>query len=112
VSARTALAALLVASTLLFAIGVAAESSSATYDQRAESAATESGEAGHDESTEQGSEGTVLGVDPESTAVVVVAVIVALALASAALTAIGRWRDFPSVVALLHLGAAAVAVRR
>ena len=81
VRVRWLLSALLVAATALFVVGAAIES-----DSHAESV-TSSESAEHDEAAEQAesaeSSETVLGIDLESTPLVVVAVVISVALAAA-----------------------------
>ena len=121
---RFSLAALLAVATLLFAIGVIAERSSA--DEQVEpTASAESGEAGHAEegahaaeeapSTEGGaseSSGEELaGVDFESTPLIVLAVLAGLTLTAAAATELGRRRAFLLAVVVIALAWAVLDVR-
>jgi hypothetical protein len=121
---------LLAAATLLFAVGVIAERSVA--DQHAEPAVKaeaseagraeqegEAGEAAHTdeapanppgESSESGSE-RVLGVDAESTPLLVLAVLAGLALSVAAASQLGRRRHFLLAVVVIAGAWAAVDVR-
>jgi hypothetical protein len=106
---RWTLVALLAASTVLFGIGVIAERSG--EGPHAEPAASQAGEptaADHDE--EEKSE-TVLGVDVESTPLVVLAVLVGLGLAALAATRLGGTRRFLLAVAALALAWALLDVR-
>ncbi len=135
---RRTLVALLVASTALFAVGVIAEHSTDTHTEPAaahaaetggesgESAgahgeggaseATASGEAGHAETSgESGAahaEGErLLGVDVESTPLVVLAVLAGLALAALAASRIGLLRGFLFTVVVIALAWAALDIR-
>jgi hypothetical protein len=133
---RLALVALLIVSTALFAAGVTAERSQT--DDHAEPASAQAGESGesateaeaaHVDDGEAGGVGerpagaahtdvreTVLGVDIESTPLIVLAAIAGLGVAVLAATPLARR---PTVlltiaaiaVALLHLAAAALAAR-
>ncbi len=123
---RFLLPALLAAATLLFAVGVIAERSTADdHTEPAVSAASsEAGEAGHAE--EQGEEGEVepagartesaeerneeerlLGVDIESAPLIVLAVLAGLALSAAAASDLRRRRAFLGTVAVIALAWAA-----
>jgi hypothetical protein len=129
---RWTLVALLVASTALFAIGVIAERSDA--DEHAEPANAHvsegdegnEGEGAHEEGTddteearaegaagesESGEEEALLGVDLESTPLVVLAVAVGFGLAGLAATRFGRLPGFLGLVALVALVWAALDVR-
>jgi hypothetical protein len=132
---RWTLVALLVASTALFAIGVIAERSSSdthsepaashasdtggesgepggAHSQGGASEATESGEAGHAESgSEHADSERLLGVDVESTRLVVVAVLTGLALAALAACRIGVRRRFLLAVVVIGLEWAALDIR-
>jgi Flp pilus assembly protein TadB len=125
-SGRFSLAALLAVATLLFAIGVIAERSSA--DEQVEpTASAESGEAAHAAegegahaaeeapSTEGGaseSSGEELaGIDFESTPLIVLAVLAGLALTAVAATALGRRRAFLLAVVVIALAWAVLDVR-
>lgn len=131
---RWALVALLVASTVLFAVGVIAErsdndthlGSAAAQIEETEEAAGEpegvheesgepgAGEEGHVETageTHADEDETVLGVDVESTPLVVLAVLAGLGLAALAATRFGRVRGFLLAVAVIALGWAALDVR-
>jgi hypothetical protein len=133
---RWALVALLVVSTVLFAVGVIAERSDGdthadavaqqaegtdgeavepegAHDEAGESGALES-EEGHGEtaSGETGSEDErVLGVDLESTPMIVLAVIAGLGLAALTATRLGRLRGFLLAVTVIALLWAALDVR-
>lgn len=112
---RWTLVALLVASTALFAVGVIAERSDA--DTHVESAATttEEGEAdgAHAEAGESSAseDERVLGVDLESTPLVVLAVLAGLGLAALAASRVGRLPGFLVAVVLIALTWAALDVR-
>jgi hypothetical protein len=132
---RWTLVALLVASTALFAVGVIAErSSSDTHTEPAAahaaetggessepagahgeggaSEATASGEAGHVESgTEHAETERLLGVDVESTPLVVLAVLAGLALAALAVSRFGLARGFLLTVVVISLAWAALDIR-
>jgi hypothetical protein len=135
---RGTLVALLVASTALFAVGVSAERSArdthvepasaqapeagaepeSAHDETGEAEdAGEAGEAGeaHSETAAAGdahSEGErVLGVDLESTPLLVLAVLAGLALAALTATRLGRLRGFLLAVAVIALGRAVLDVR-
>ena len=134
-SGRFSLAALLAVATLLFAVGVIAERSAA--DEHVEpTASAESGEAGHaDEGeaahAEEGGEGAhadeealsteggaaessreeLAGVDLESTALIVLAVLAGLALSAAAATELGRRRAFLLAVVVIALAWGVLDVR-
>jgi hypothetical protein len=109
--------ALLVTSTALFAVGVIAERSDA--DQHAEPASvhTESVDeleaAEHSEAAEEQAETdeTLLGIDVESTPLVVLAVLVGLALAVLAATRAGDHAGVLSAIALIALVWAVLDVR-
>jgi hypothetical protein len=127
---RWTLVALLVASTALFAIGVIAERSDA--DEHAEPASAQVGESSEasesegarEEGAGEGEEGhtegataeseedeALLGVDLESTPLVVLAVVVGLGLAALAGTRLGQLPGFLGLVALVALVWAALDVR-
>jgi len=130
---RWTLVALLVASTALFAIGVGAEHSES--DTHAEPAAVQNEETGaepegaHDEAGETGEASTeeahsetgagdtgsedeqVLGVDLESTPLIVLAVLTGLGLAALTATRVGRLRGFLLAVAAIALAWAVLDVR-
>jgi hypothetical protein len=132
---RWTLVGLLVASTALFAVGVIAErsrtdthtepaaahaaetggesgESAGAHSEGGESSATTSGEAGHVESTTGHAEGErLLGVDVESTPLVVLAVLAGLALAALAASRIGLARGFLLAVVLIGLAWAALDIR-
>jgi hypothetical protein len=129
---RWTLVALLVASTALFAVGVIAERSSSdthsepaaahaaetgsesdgAHNQSGESEATTSGEAGHAESgSEHAASERLLGVDVESTPLVVLAVLTGLALAALAASRIGVRRRFLLAVVVIGLAWAALDIR-
>jgi hypothetical protein len=132
---RWTLVALLVASTALFAVGVIAERSSSdthtepsaahaseTGDERGEPAgahgeggaseATASGDAGHVKSATERPEGErLLGVDVESTPLVVLAVLAGLALAALAASLIGLRRGFLLTIVVIGLAWAALDIR-
>jgi hypothetical protein len=129
---RWTLVALLAASTVLFAVGVIAERSEAdthapeaaqteaaggdgaeTHEQGGETGATESDE-GRSEpaSGETGpEEERPLGIDLESTPLIVLAVLAGLGLAALAATPVGRLRGFLLAVALIALVWTALDVR-
>jgi hypothetical protein len=132
---RWTLVALLVASTALFAVGVIAERSSTdthtepagthaaepggesgesagAHSEAGESSATTSSEASHVESgTEHAESERLLGVDVESTPLVVLAVLAGLALAALAASRIGLARGFLLAVVLIGLAWAALDIR-
>jgi hypothetical protein len=131
---RSTLIALLVASTALFAVGVIVERSSAdthadppaahaeeanaegTHSEGGESSATTSGHGGHAETSAESpaahAEGErLLGVDLESTPLVVLAVLAGLALAVLAAGRVGRARAFLLAVAVIALAWAALDIR-
>lgn len=129
---RWMLVALLVASTALFAVGVIAERSSSdtqtepaaahaaetgsesegAHNESGESEATTSGEAGHAESGPEDAESErLLGVDVESTPLVVLAVLAGLALAALAASRIGVRRRFLLAVVVIGLAWAALDIR-
>lgn len=123
---RLTLVALLATATIPFAIGVIAERSTGeTHSEPAtaeigepESGHAEAGEsgesaeAGHSEqATEEAEDERVLGVDVESTPLIVLAVLVGLGLAAAAATPLGRLRGFLLAVAVIALAWAALDVR-
>jgi hypothetical protein len=100
--ARSTLATLLVAATVLFAIGAIAErADGATHVEADVAHAEEGAEAGE----------SVAGVDAESTPLVVIAVVAGLGLAALALTQVGRRRWFLLAVAAIALAWAALDVR-
>ena len=123
---RWTLVALLVASTALFAVGVIAERSSTdthtepaaahaaetggesaagAHGEGGASEATTSGETGHVESaTEHAERERLLGVDVESTPLVVLAVLGGLALAALAASRIGLRRGFLLTVVVIGAG--------
>jgi len=107
-----------VASTALFAVGVIAERSSA--DEHSEAAIVRTHEGGEAVEEHEGGEAaeaqdetdeTVLGVDVESTPLVVLAVIVGLALAVLAATRFGELAGVLAAIALIALAWAALDVR-
>jgi hypothetical protein len=126
---RCTLVALLVASTALFAVGVSAERSEP--ETHAESSAAQTAETGgHEEereAAEAGKEGEahsattagetpageerVLGVDLESTPLIVLAVLSGLALAALTATRLGRLRGLLLAVAVIALTWAVLDVR-
>ena len=125
-SGRFSLAALLAVATLLFAVGVIAERSSA--DEHAEpTASAESSEAGHAEEGEgahaaeeapspeggaaESSGEELAGVDLESTSLIVLAVLAGLVLSAAAATELGRSRAFLLAVVVIALAWAVLDVR-
>jgi hypothetical protein len=132
---RWTLIALLVASTALFAIGAIAERSSrdthtepaaahaaetggesgepaGAHSEGGASEATASGEASHGESgTEHAESERLLGVDAESTPLVVLAVLAGLALAALAASRIGLRRGFLLTVVVIGLAWAALDIR-
>ncbi len=132
---RWTLVGLLVASTALFAVGVIAErsgtdthtapaaahagdtggESSEPAGARGEggaSEATPSGETGHVESaTEHAERERLLGVDVESTPLVVLAVLAGLALAALAASRIGLRRGFLLTVVVIGVAWAALDIR-
>jgi hypothetical protein len=136
---RWTLVALLVASTALFAVGVIAERSSTdthpepaathaaesgsesgkpedAHNESGESSATGSGEAGHKEtSAESGAEHAederLLGIDVESTTLVILAVLAGLAFAALAASQIGLRRGFLLAVVVIGVAWAALDVR-
>jgi hypothetical protein len=128
-SLRWALVALLAASTILFAVGVAiepsdtnggegaAEAAHSETDEReeaGEAVGAEPGEsAGHAEDEDEGEEGgeELLGIDLESTPLVVLAVLTGLALAALVATPIGTLRAFLILAAGVALVWAALDVR-
>lgn len=122
---RWTLVALLAVSTVLFAVGVIAERSEApeaaqTEAAGGEAAGTREG-AGAAESEEGNAEPAsdetsseqerVLGIDLESTALVVLAVLAGLGLAALTATRFGRLRGFLLPVALVTLAWAALDLR-
>jgi Flp pilus assembly protein TadB len=131
---RWTLVALLIASTALFAVGVIAERSDADEHAKAENAevradgeetphaeneAASDAEGLHEEGEAPGSKAThadeedeaLLGIDLESTPLVVIAVIAGLGLAALAATGIGRLPGFLLIVAVIALAWAALDVR-
>jgi hypothetical protein len=130
---RRALVVLLVASTMLFTVGVIAESSvkdehdessevSGEHTESAEAGAdTEAGEEGGEEAAhDEGSEPVahedeederLLGVDLESTPLVIAAVLTGLALAALAASSVGSRRPFLLAVVAIGLGWAALDIR-
>jgi hypothetical protein len=132
---RWTLVALLVASTALFAVGVIAERSSrdthtepaaahasetggesgepaGAHGEGGASQATASGEAGHVESGTGHTESErLLGVDVESTPLVVLAVLAGLALAALAASRIGLRHGFLLAVVVIGLAWAALDIR-
>jgi hypothetical protein len=132
---RWTLVALLVASTALFAVGVIAERSSTdthtepaaahaaeaggergepagAHNEGRASEATASGDAGHVESATEHAEGErLLGVDVESTPLVVLAVLAGLALAALAASRIGLLRGFLLTVVVIGLALRALDIR-
>jgi hypothetical protein len=82
------------------------------HSEGGESAATASGEAGHVESATGRAEGErLLGVDIESTPLVILAVLAGLALAALAASRIGLARGFLLTVVLIGLAWAALDLR-
>jgi hypothetical protein len=132
---RWTLVVLLVGSTVLFAIGATAERSTSdthtepaavhsaqtgseagesegAHDEGTESSATGSGEAGHAESAAGADESErLLGVDVESTPLVVLAVLAGLTLAAVAASHLGATRGFLLAVAVIALAWAALDLR-
>lgn len=132
---RWTLVALLVASTALFAVGVIAERSSTdthtepaaahaaetggesgeaagAHSEGGGSEATTSGKTGHAESaTEHAERERLLGVDVESTPLVVLAVLGGLALAALAASRVGLRRGFLLTVVVIGLAWAALDIR-
>ena len=126
---RWTLVALLAASTVLFAVGIAAERSNAdTHSPEAAQTEAAAGEAAetHDEAGEAESEEghaepaagetssedeRLLGIDLESAPLVVLAVLAGLGLAALTATRFGRLRGFLLAVALVALVWAALDVR-
>ena len=132
---RWTLVALLVASTALFAVGVIAERSSTdthtepaaahaaetggesgepagAHGEGGASEATTSGETGHVESaTGHAERERLLGVDVESTPLVVLAVLGGLALAALAASRVGLRRGFLLTVVVIGLAWAAFDIR-
>jgi hypothetical protein len=130
---RWTLVALLIASTALFAVGVIAERSDADEHAKTENTEVRAGgeqgahaedeaagdaEGAHEEAEAPGSEAThtdedeaLLGIDLESTPLVVLAVIAGLGLAALAATGIGRLPGFLLLVAVIALVWAALDVR-
>ena len=126
---RWTLVALLVASTVLFAIGVSAERAErAESDTHAEPSAAQTSETGgQEEGGEAAGEGEahsetaagethaeeerVRGVDLESTPLIVLAVFAGLALAVLTATRFGRLRGFLLAVAVIALAWAVLDVR-
>jgi hypothetical protein len=116
---RWTLVALLVAATALFVVGVSAERSE--RDTHVEPAGARDAETGaepasaHAEAGEAGEtppeDERVLGVDPESRPLVVLAVIGGLALAALTATRFGRLRGFLLAVAAIALAWVALDVR-
>jgi hypothetical protein len=107
---RWILVALLVASTALFAVGVIAERSDAGEPATVHSESADEG-AHADKNAAGDSREVVLGVDVESTPLVVVAVIVGLALAVLAATRLGELAGVLAAIALIALAWAALDVR-
>ena len=113
------LVALLVASTALFAIGVIAERSGADEDREAASIQTTAESAEQHQRGEPGETGepgaetgeAVLGVDLQSTPLVVLAGIIGLALAVLASTRLGEPAAVLTAIALIALAWAALDVR-
>jgi hypothetical protein len=132
---RWTLVALLIASTALFAVGAIAErsgrdthsepaaahaaetggesgESAGAHGEGGASEATAPGEAGHVESGTGHTEGErLLGVDVESTPLVVLAVLAGLALAALAASRIGLLRSFLLAVVVIALAWAALDTR-
>ena len=102
---RWLLAALLVASTALFAVGVSMERSreDTHAEVRSASEASEPGHADESEASESAEGERIAGVDVESDALLAVAVAVGLALAAAMLTRAGEARAFLLAVAVMAL---------
>jgi hypothetical protein len=111
---RWTLVALLVTSTALFAVAVIAERSRADTHLEPAGAHVE-GEEGHAEAaagdTDTEADEAVLGVDVESTPLIVVAVLFGLALAALAATRFGRRPAGRRAIALIALAWAALDVR-
>jgi uncharacterized membrane protein AbrB (regulator of aidB expression) len=101
------LVALLVVSTGLFAIGAVAERSHGAQSRAAEAREAHPEDVASDVDERE----TVLGVDPESTALVVLAVLAGLGLAALTLTRFGRLPGFLLAVALIALAWSALDVR-
>jgi hypothetical protein len=114
---RWVLVALLVASTALFAVGAIAERSTAdTHPEPASVRTHERGESIEGARSEPGatraeSGETVLGVDVESTPLVVLAVVVGLGLAALTATRFGQLAGALWAIALIALAWAALDVR-
>jgi hypothetical protein len=105
---RLVLVALLTASTLLFALGVALDRGGGDVTAHSQALDAE-GEPGHDEAAEQREAGEpqrgerVLGVDPESTPLIVLAVLAGLALAALVASRFGTRPGILLVVAIVAL---------
>ncbi|HEX5622719.1 MAG TPA: hypothetical protein VFX51_30105 [Solirubrobacteraceae bacterium] len=106
---RWTLVALLVASTALFAVGVSAERSAA--DDHAVEVVSEEHEIGHHDEPATETRETLLGVDVESTPLVVVAAAAGLALAALAATRLGERAGVLTAIAIIALAWAALDVR-
>jgi Flp pilus assembly protein TadB len=124
---RWALVVLLAASTILFAVGVIAERAPATHAE-ASNGESDEAEAAHDEAAESAAgapEGAergesaseadederLLGIDLESTPLVVLAVLAGLGLAVLAATRVGQLRAFLLAVAVIALVWAVLDIR-
>jgi hypothetical protein len=111
---RWALVVLLAASTILFAVGVIAERAPATHAE-ASNGESDEAEAAHDEAAESASEADederLLGIDLESTPLVVLAVLAGLGLAVPASTRVGRASRFLLAVAVIALVWAVLDIR-
>jgi hypothetical protein len=116
---RFLLAGLLAAATLLFAIGVTAERSAddeagapaASVEASEGGHAEEDAEAAHSEAAESGEGERLLGVDAESTLLVVLAVLAGLALSVASASELRRRPWFLATVAIVALAWAVLDVR-
>ena len=110
---RWILVALLVASTALFAVGAIAERSTADTHTVRTHERSESIEAAHSETGETRAESgeTVIGVDVESTPLVVLAVVAGLGLAGLTATRSGQRAGVLWAIALIALAWAALDVR-
>ena len=112
---RAVLVMLLVAATALFAVGAIAERSQRHGSTGAEVHATgesqEAGETGEAGETHTDASEAVLGVDPESTPLIVLAVLVGLGLAALVASRLGRLPGVLIAVALIAIAWAALDVR-
>ena len=109
---RSALVALIVLATALFAVGVIAERSDADHHRVSESAETEAAEATHDaDGGEVEGDETLLGVDLESTPLLALAVVAGLGLAAVCATEVGRRQRVLVAVAVIALAWAALDAR-